>query len=431
MNETIITDNTAANALVTQGIVAASVLNVAWVLAAELGLPPLSLVPVCLALAGAALGNSARIKLPAWAGGVHGGLLIALCNDVAHRLSQVLDLLLQPFRDYRDEELLRLTRAGHPGPSRRSLGAVLLEDPLPGCLAKELSTCPDPSLLVVHHEAGLQSLLEALKKPQGRSDLQLLMGGYLARTVSLTAPKSETLKYIVQPTVTWILDTSPECLALVLESDDSLLEQIGGYLLCVAAPDGITQSTGQRPDMEEALSSWQAFIFDSLKLRASHAEYLLELSPEAAEEFKQLRRSCAVKNAAGRFAKAIPINAGKVALSGALFQNRPAQLSESMMAKAIDYTQQLATDTEKLAAGLENEPQGMRLEKKASKMLRFLVQFGRTTPSLLRRHYDEQKKETHAPVLNHLIATGRVRVYDDGTVEAVEEAAFASVNQVA
>jgi hypothetical protein len=120
-----------------------------------------------------------------------------------------------------------------------------------------------------------------------------------------------------------------------------------------------------------------------------------------------------------RFTKDLPANTAKLALCGALLQNRPAQLSGSMMDKTIALAQKLAADTQALAVALESEGQRPVLEKKAAKMLQVLSQIGRSKPSELRRHFDLQSKEIHDPVVEHLIAKGRVRPYPDGTIEVV------------
>jgi hypothetical protein len=130
-----------------------------------------------------------------------------------------------------------------------------------------------------------------------------------------------------------------------------------------------------------------------------------------------------------RFAKSVPINAAKLALSAALFQDRPAQLSDSMMAKMSEFAQLLAADTEKLAAALDGAGQRLILEKKAEKMFKVLCRVGRSTLSELRRHFDHQAKEIHAPVLEHLIASGRVRSYPDGSVEAIKGTELESAMQ--
>jgi hypothetical protein len=414
--------NTAPNFLSGGGEFAGSALTITTALATEFGLPPSSLLPLCLALGGAAAGNSARMRLPDWPGLVHPGLSIALCNDKSGRLGQALDLLLQPFRDFRDSQLLRVGDTG--GPALR-LQPVLEEDPLGG-LAQGFVNNPDAAVLVVHHPAGLQFFVDALHEREGQAELRVLEGGYYGRSVSIASRKSQGLEFIAQPAITWILDAGPELLARIFEGEESLLEQVAQHLICLAAPDSFVASDEPPQDLAGALNQWRVFIVALLNLRASRGEFLLELSAEAAQEFQQLRWRQVRQNAALpvdslRFAQSLPTNLAKLALCAALFQNRPPQLSGPTMGKTITLAQKLAADTGKLAATLQSEGQRLALETKASKMLNVLSQVGRSTPCELRRHYNKQLKEIHAPVLEHLIASGRVRRHPDGTVEAIAE----------
>jgi hypothetical protein len=229
---------------------------------------------------------------------------------------------------------------------------------------------------------------------------------------------------IVQPAITWILDANPESLARLFEPGEPFLEQVVQHLICLAAPDSFLAAGEPPQDLAGALDQWRVFIVALLNLRASRGEFLLELSAEAVQEFQQLRWRQVRQNAALpvdslRFAQSLPTNLAKLALCAALFQNRPPQLST--MGKTMALAQKLAADTGKLAATLQSQGQRLALETKASKMLNVLSQVGRSTPCELRRHYNKQLKEIHAPVLEHLIASGRVRRHPDGTVEAIAE----------
>jgi hypothetical protein len=231
--------------------------------------------------------------------------------------------------------------------------------------------------------------------------------------------------FIRQPSLTWILDTTPELLARIFEKGDPLLEQVAENIICLAAPDTFTASSDQPTDIVGALDIWRSFIVDLLSLRASRGEFLLQLSAEAAEGFQQFRWKkvsliAPLGSDSPRFSRGVLTNAAKLALCAALFQNRPPRLPGSIMAKTIAFAQRLAADTDRLAAALDKEGQRLALEKKATKMLEVLAQIGRSTPYELRRHFDHQSKQIHTLVLDYLIAKGRVRPHPDGTVEAIE-----------
>src|SRR5437016_5307973 len=146
-----------------------SLAKVATRLADAFGLPTSSLIPVCLALGGAAAGNSAKAKIPNWPGLLNSALHIALCDDTAGRLSQAVDLLLQPFREFRDAGLLRLRDGNQSLQEQRCLGPIVAEDPLPGQLATLLTVSTDASVLIVYHEEGLRRLLDAVSTSQSPS----------------------------------------------------------------------------------------------------------------------------------------------------------------------------------------------------------------------------------------------------------------------
>jgi hypothetical protein len=426
-------------------------------LASILRVQPWSLFVAFLNFIGMAAGNTFKIRTPIFPYALNLALDLIVCDDDQSRLSQVIDFLAQPLRDFQDgflagidacgrtlmeKELAKLEAAhatayalGEPLPDdllpriaklRPSVRPfVLVEDPQNGHLTQASRKSCDDALGVIYHADAFGRLLDAAETGAA-NDLVLLRNGLVSRSDHAACFESKPGSAILRPAVSAFIIAPSAQFGRCFESENPVISQWSAQVIYISAVD---PNSTVHIDPALATECWGHLfkpIRALLKSRQANREFSLELSPQAAKIFvefwhQQITHGRSLPKPANRFAENAPVVAAKLAGNTHLLSpDRMQPIPGAVMEKAVATAERLSTDTAKLADILGRQRRDALLSETAEKMFDFLAQMGKTKRWPLWMRFDKHPKDLMERALDLLIRSGRAHPYPDGCVEAID-----------
>lgn len=427
-------------------------------LAGLLGLQPWAVFQLLIPVVGSAVGNAIKVRTPILSTPLNLAFHCLLCVERLSPMTNALDFLLQPFRDFQDQRAKLLSKRGREllekevakleafearARAQEALEEdatiipktnisllcrplhpfVVLDDPRPNQLARLLPSSLDSASAVVYSDTALEGLLNA--GPDAADDWILLHSSLTGRSHHAPCLDKKPGSAVVRPALAAFLVAHQTTAGRLFASPDPLIRQFAAQPVYIESTEGDLQSSTHGAP-EEPVQWLTSFMAELLGLREEGSEVVMTLTPGASrllvefshQQWKAARDpSC---RQAPHLCGGTPYIAAKVAGAFEVLSGQMAkEISEEVMAKAINLVGAWNQGTRKLAEFLMRQNHDRELSNRAEKMATFLSETGPVRKWELFRRFDVHRKELMEPALDLLVRTNRAHLVN-GCVELTE-----------